>query len=176
MLPLISSSEPLPTTRPFREAIGQALRAARRLRGLTLRDVGRLSQDRFKPSALGGYERGERAIALDRFADLAELYGIPADRLLGQVLDRVAPEGRTEVVVDLNQLALLPGNEPRLAAELVDRVRSQRGEQAGEVVTLRSGDLEALALSSRLSPADLLRRLDPALHVRDSGPPGVNSS
>jgi transcriptional regulator with XRE-family HTH domain len=176
MLPFISSSQPLSTARPFRRAIGEALRAARRVRGLTLRDVGRLSQGRFKPSALGGYERGERAIAMDRFSELAELYGIPADRLLGQVLDRVAPEGRTEVVVDLNQLALLPGDEPRLAAELVDRVRSQRGEQAREVVTLRSGDLEAIALAARLTPADLLRRLDPALHIRDSGRPGDNSS
>ncbi len=155
--------------RQFRAAIGEALRSVRRERGLTLRDVARLSRGRFKASALGAYERGERAISLERFMELGGLYGTPADRLLGSVLDRAAPEERVEVVVDLNRLSLLPGEEPRIAAQLVDRVRAQRGEPAGGSLTLRSGDLQALAMASRLSPRELLRRLEPAVEVRADG-------
>jgi transcriptional regulator with XRE-family HTH domain len=153
----------LSAARRIREALGEVLRETRRHRGLTLREVAALAGSRFKPSAIGGYERGERSISLERFCDLAELYGVPADRLLSQVLARVMPEGRVEVVVDLTRLELLPGEEPRIAAELIDRVRRQRGDLASAQITLRAGDLEALALAAKLAPGDLLRRLEPAL-------------
>lgn len=128
--------------------------------------MARLSASRFKASALGGYERGERSISLERFCDLAGVYGVPPDRLLAQVLDRVAPEGRMEVVLDLRELDLLPGQEPQRAGDLVARVRADRGGEQGDEVALRAGDLEALALASGLSPADLIRQLEPALRVR----------
>jgi transcriptional regulator with XRE-family HTH domain len=167
----ISDVEPLDerrlaASRRLREATGGALRASRRQRGLTLREVAEVSGHRFKPSALGGYERGERAISLERFTELASVYGVPADRLLGEILDRVDPEGRVEVVVDLSQLELLPGEEPRRAAELVERVVSLREERMGDRVTLRAGDLEELALATRLTPGELVRRLEPAVQVR----------
>jgi transcriptional regulator with XRE-family HTH domain len=157
---------PLAASRRFREATGGALRATRRQRGLTLREVAEASGRQFKPSALGGYERGERAISLERFTELSSVYGVPADRLLGEILDRVDPEGRVEVVVDLSQLELIPGEEPRRAAELVERVVSLRGEHLGNRVTLRAGDLEELALATRLTPGELVRRLEPAVQVR----------
>jgi transcriptional regulator with XRE-family HTH domain len=170
MLRAIVASD-LDAARRLREALGEVLRDARRHRGLTLREVSLLSLTRFKPSAIGGYERGERSISLERFCDLAALYGIPADRLLADVLDRLAPDGRVEVVVDLTELELLPGEEPRLAAALVERVRRQRGGLGGDTVSLRAGDLEALALASKLPAGDLIRRLEPALQLR-----GTNGS
>ena len=42
---------------------GRALRDARLARGLTLRDVGTRSNGLFKPTAVAGYERAERAIS-----------------------------------------------------------------------------------------------------------------
>lgn len=117
----------------------------------------------FTASSLGSYERGERAISLERFFELARVYGIPADRLLGRVLDRLAPDERTEVVIDLNQLELLPGEEPRLAIDLVRRVARQRGQRLSDVISLRGGDLEAVALDSGVDPETLRRRLDPAV-------------
>jgi transcriptional regulator with XRE-family HTH domain len=165
MLAPIAGSN-LDAARRLREALGEVLRDARRRLGLTIREAAHRSEVRFRPSAIGGYERGERAISLERFCDLATLYGIPPDRLLAEVLDRLRPEGRVDVVVDLTELELLPGDEPRRAAELVDQVRRQRGGEAGNLVSLRSGDLEALALAFRLPPSDLLRRLEPALRVR----------
>lgn len=155
----------------LREALGEVLRDSRRRLGLTIREAAARSGKRFRPSAIGGYERGERAISLERFCDLAVLYGIPADRLLADALIRLRPEGRAEVMVDLNELEMLPGDEPRKAAEMVERVRHQRGGQAGDLVSLRGGDLEALALSFRLPPGDLIRRLEPAIQLRERAPP-----
>jgi len=76
-----------------------------------------------------------------------------------------------EVVVDVTELDLLPGEEPRLAAELVDRMIDLRGEPRGGSVSLRAGDLERLALASRLTAGELVRRLEPALQVRNDSHP-----
>jgi transcriptional regulator with XRE-family HTH domain len=165
MLPIIATRLDDASVR-LRNAIGGVIRAARRQRGLTLREVASLSGYRFKASALGGYERGERMISLERFCDLSALFGIPADRLLSAVLDRIAPEGRAEVVVNLGELERLQGQEPRRAAELVARVQRQRDEESTDEVALRAGDLEALALASDLTPADLIQRLEPAVRIR----------
>lgn len=167
MLPRIVVTDPH-AARRFREALGEVLREARRRRGLTLREASAASDDRFRPSAIGGYERGERSISLERFYDLAILYGIPADRLLSDVLERLTPTARAEVIVDLTELERLPGEEPRIAAQLVERVRQERGGEAGNLVTLRAGDLEELAMASRLEPGDLVRRLEPAVQLRTS--------
>jgi len=157
-------------TRSLREALGEVLRDARRRRGLTLREASAASGNRFRPSAIGGYERSERSISVERFCDLAVLYGVPADRMLAEVLERLTPTGRAEIIVDLTELELLPGEEPRLAAQLVERVKEERGGESGNLVSLRAGDLEALALASRLDPGDLVRRLEPAIRVRPSEP------
>jgi transcriptional regulator with XRE-family HTH domain len=86
---------------PISSAVGEALRDTRLRRRLTVYDVERLSNGRFKPSSLGGYERGERAISMQRFCELAEVYGVRADRLLLDALARAAAAER--VVVDLTR-------------------------------------------------------------------------
>ena len=86
------------------------LRRARKARGLTLRALQARSGGRFKPSAVGGYERGERAISVERFIELSVAYGIPADRLMGQVLDAIDPSRRPEAILDL--AALEAADEP----------------------------------------------------------------
>ena len=66
--------------------VGRALRRARTARGLTLRDVGIISGGTFTPTAVAGYERGERNISLRRFCDLAIFYGVEPVRLLAEIL------------------------------------------------------------------------------------------
>src|SRR5262244_3942647 len=62
--------------------VGDRLRAIRRQKGLSLHDVEARSNQEFKASVLGAYERGERAISVSRLIRLAELYRVPADQLL----------------------------------------------------------------------------------------------
>ena len=70
--------------------VGERLRAIRRQKGLSLHDVEARSDQEFKASVLGAYERGERAISVPRLLRLAELYRVPAD----QLLPRAAPGRR----------------------------------------------------------------------------------
>jgi transcriptional regulator with XRE-family HTH domain len=85
--------------------MGGALRRARAARGLTLREVGIRSRGRFTPTAVAGYERGERNISLVRFCELAFFYGIEPERLLAEALH----PGDGRFVVDLT-----PFEEPAL--------------------------------------------------------------
>jgi len=147
----------------FSKIVGQVLRRARRRRGLTLHDVDRESRGGFKPSTIAGYERGERMITIERFRALADIYRIPADRLLADVLDELVPERRHAIEIDLNSLPLLAERERRLVAEFVHGVRARRGAFLADVVRLRSDDVAALALASHLTPRSLLSRLRPAL-------------
>jgi transcriptional regulator with XRE-family HTH domain len=149
--------------REFSKAAGSVLRRARLSQRLTMHDVMALSAGRFKPSVLGGYERGERTLSIDRFCELAQLYGFPADRLLAEAMARLDPDGRTELVIDLNRLELLEEPDRSAVSELVQEVRAKRNDYLSEVVTLRSGDVEALALERRLQPSKLLSRLRPAM-------------
>ncbi|MGH2755647.1 MAG: helix-turn-helix domain-containing protein [Actinomycetota bacterium] len=87
----------------FPVAVGRILRRLRSERRLTLHGVQELSQGQFKASALSGYERGERSISLERFRALTELYSVPADAALGQVLALLTPEGGGSREIDLTE-------------------------------------------------------------------------
>jgi transcriptional regulator with XRE-family HTH domain len=84
--------------REYGQKVGDQLKAVRRQRRLTLRDVETASGQEFKASVLGAYERGERAISVPRLQRLASFYGVAADRLLprdggpGLAADRVLTE------------------------------------------------------------------------------------
>jgi len=84
------------------EEVGHALRRARLARGLTLRQVGERSQGAFKPTAVAGYERAERAISLERFYALCAFYGVAPTRLLAEI--EAALGDPPELTVDLTKL------------------------------------------------------------------------
>ena len=62
--------------------VGERLRAIRRQKRLSLQDVEAASNQEFKASVLGAYERGERAISVPRLQRLARFYSVPVDQLL----------------------------------------------------------------------------------------------
>jgi len=148
----------------FLRSAGEALRRARTTRGLTLREVAAASRGRFKSSVVGGYERGERSISLERFCELARFYEIPPDRLLAEALASLEPNTRSEIVLDLTKLSQVGDEDRRAVTEFVHRIRGQRSDYDADRLTLRAGDLEAIALSSHRSPGRVLSSLKPALH------------
>ena len=145
------------------EAIGEALRRARKRRGLTLHDVDRISQGRFKPSSVGSYERGTRTISAPLLVELSGLYGVAPDRLLGEALAASETETGTDVVIDLTRLPQLHGQEAQVVVEFVERVKSQRRGPPSDLITLRTGDLQFLSAAAGVQPRALLDVLGPAL-------------
>lgn len=143
------------------------MRRARRGQGLSLRAAAARSGSRFKASTLGSYERAERRISLERFSELASLYNTSPDRLMSQALDLLDPPSRRSVVIDLNRLPAVPSPERTILEDFVQRLRDRRRDLLSEVITLRSGDVQTLALISGIRTESLMSRLRPALR-RDS--------
>ena len=148
----------------FREEIqeetGRALRRARRARGWTLRDVGSRSDGQFKSTAVASYERGERAISLERFCELTRLYGMRPDRILSQILWRLS--GGPEPTIDRRRLPELPEQEAGAVADFIEEVRRLRGDADEATITIRIQDLEVLATVSGHQLRDFLEHLRPA--------------
>src|SRR5687767_15651702 len=85
--------------------VGERLRAIRRQKRLSLQDVEAASNQEFKASVLGAYERGERAISVPRLQRLARFYRVPVDQLLpGDDGPDFGPRpGDGDLLIDLTQ-------------------------------------------------------------------------
>ena len=89
----------------FGAALGSRLRAARRQKGWSLSDVEVLTDGEFKASVVGAYERGERAISVQRLVRVADIYGMSAPDLLPM---SVNPE--FSQVIDLDRISAGEGD------------------------------------------------------------------
>lgn len=66
----------------YNRRVGERLRTTRRAEKMSLQEVEGLSNQEFKASVLGAYERGERAISVPRLWRLAGFYGVEVTALL----------------------------------------------------------------------------------------------
>lgn len=81
----------------LRKQIGANLREARKRRGWSLQTAYVESGERYPAVVIGSYERGDRAVTVDRLVALAELYGVPPGSLLP---DRSTDRTLTALVFD----------------------------------------------------------------------------
>jgi transcriptional regulator with XRE-family HTH domain len=131
---------------------------------MTLRSAARASRGRFKPSSIAGYERGERAITVQRFCDLADVYATDPARLLGGILTDA--RGESTIQLDLSALGELDLPEAATVRDFADRVRAVRESAGAEIVTLRDADLEVIARASGRDRSELLELLSTARRSR----------
>jgi hypothetical protein len=135
---------------------------------MTLRDVGARSNGIFKPTAVAGYERAERGISLERFCDLARCYGMAPERLLLQILWRIA--GGPEPSIDRRKVTELPVEEADVVGAFLQKVDALRGSSDDEVIKVRIQDLEVLATESGHQLEEFLDHIEPALAATSAGP------
>src|SRR3954469_1271201 len=90
----------------YAKALGARLRAIRTQQGLSLHGVEEKSRGRWKAVVVGSYERGDRAVTVQRLSELADFYGVPVSELLpeGSALAS-ATEPAPRLVIDLEQLS-----------------------------------------------------------------------
>lgn len=156
-------------TTTYARRVGERLRNVRKQQRVSLQAVEASSNQEFKASVLGAYERGERAISVPRLQRLAQYYNVPVDQLLpkgsGPEPDW-APRGRTEngveaddgkVIIDLTRLDQTPVPERDLLSRYLAMIQVQRQDFNGRMLTIREDDLRAIACLFDTRP-DLLRR------------------
>ena len=143
----------------YAHALGARLRAIRAQQGLSLHGVEEKSEGRWKAVVVGSYERVDRAVTVQRLAELADFYGVPVAELLpdARTARRGAPSPK--LVIDLQRLAELPTHQAGPLARYAAAIQSQRGDYNGKVLTIRSEDLRSLAVIYDMSPEDLADQL-----------------
>ncbi len=147
--------------------VGERLRAIRRQKRLSLQDVESQSDQEFKASVLGAYERGERAISVPRLERLALFYSVPIDQLLPRTTNvGVVPgvvdlteTGRAGVTLDLTQVDGVAGPEGEMLGRYLAMIQVQRQDFNGRVLTVRRDDLRAVACILGVDFDDAVDRL-----------------
>src|SRR3954454_24858377 len=88
----------------YAKALGARLRAIRTQQGLSLHGVEEKSRGRWKAVVVGSYERGDRAVTVQKLSELAEFYGVPVSELLPEGSPSAASELGPRLVIDLEKL------------------------------------------------------------------------
>ena len=144
----------------YQHRLGERLRAIRVQQGLTLQDVEDRSRGRWRAVVVGSYDRGDRAVTVARLSELAKFYGVPVHELLPPRPGRREEAAPPRVALDLGSLS-----EDAVNPELVPlshfarTIQHQRGDFHGRVLTLRGGDVRALAVVLGTTPDDLIEQL-----------------
>ncbi len=126
-----------------------------------MHDVESRSGGDLKRTTVAAYERGERAVSVERFFRLCRQYDIAPERLIAEISR--ASAGRASVVVDQDRIDRLGSVEALLVSDFVHSVREMRGDPHGGVITLRVGDLQVLASASGEPTDELLAKIGIAL-------------
>ena len=123
------------------------IRQLRREKGFTLLECEIRSGGRIRAVVLGAYERGDRSMSLKKVIEIAELFDVPLAHLIATDLH---PEKSRIVgirhIYDLRALrTLAPSEQKILLSRYLSRIAEQRGDWAGEVISIRQTDVEAIA-------------------------------
>ena len=142
----------------FARVLGARLRSVRTQQGLSLQAVQDRSEGRFKAVVVGSWERGDRAVTVERLAELARFYGVALAALLpdGGGVPGAVPD--TAYGLDLRALARLQGEPTQALERYAATLRTQRGEDSPEL-PLTEEDLRALASIHQVDTARMLEML-----------------
>ena len=143
----------------YSRALGARLRAIRNQQGLSLQGVEDKSHGRWKAVVVGSYERGDRAVTVQKLAELADFYGVPVSELLPDSSPSGAAEPPPRLIIDLEKLQVVPAERAGPLARYAATIQSQRGDYNGRVLSIRQDDLRTLAVIYDQSPSVLTEQL-----------------
>lgn len=146
-------------TNEYARALGAKLRHVRNQQGLSLQGVEAKSKGVWKAVVVGSYERGDRAVTVQRLAELADFYGVPLSELLPEPPSAALVEPPPRLVIDLERLGQVPPDKAGPLARYAAAIQAQRGDYNGRVLSIRQDDLRTLAVIYDESPGLLAEQL-----------------
>lgn len=148
----------------YATVVGVRLRAVRKQKRLSLHAVAAASDQEFKASVLGAYERGERAISVPRLQRLARLYDVSVEQLLPENLgpERSAAESARlgRVRIDLNTLKDVEAPEAAALQRFLATIQVERQDFNGRVLTIRQDDLRVIGATFGRGADEMVAKLD----------------
>ena len=145
-------------TQPTPESVATRLRTIRKSRGWTLHDIETKTAGSIKAVVMGSYERGTRAISLARALELANLFAIPISDLLCEPNTRSSENLGFRCFDQRRITKLLSESEDQRLGKLnkfLVAIVQRRGDWNGEILSLRSTDLDTLTLILEMSQSQL---------------------
>ena len=130
----------------YARALGGRLRAIRQQQGLSLHGVEEKSQGRWKAVVIGSYERGDRAITVQKLAELALFFGVPMSELLPDGTPNAAVDAPPKLILALERLGAVPAEKAGPLARYAAAIQAQRGDYNGRVLSIRQEDLRTLGV------------------------------
>ena len=135
----------------YARMVGERLRAIRQQKNLSLSDIEQSTQQEFKASVMGAYERGERMISVPRLERLARFYGVTVDQLLPrdpQREDAAQPGAAVpkKLRIDVAKLSTRDRDQFKMLERLLRMIQVQRQDFNGKVITVRANDTRAIAV------------------------------
>jgi len=155
----------------YSRQVGERLRVIRKQKRLSLQEVEAQSDQEFKASVLGAYERGERALSVPRLDRLAMFYAVPIEQLLPREVSGSEASAALEapsnkkLAIDVVKLVQLKGAPFEMLSRYLRLIQVQRQDFNGRVITVRGDDVRAIAsmldvpvdqVGARLAALDLL--------------------
>jgi transcriptional regulator with XRE-family HTH domain len=155
----------------YSRQVGERLRVIRKQKRLSLQEVEAQSDQEFKASVLGAYERGERALSVPRLDRLAQFYAVPVEQLLprevtgSEATAAMASLSNKKLAIDVAKLVQLSGSPFEMLARYLRLIQVQRQDFNGRVITVRGDDTRSIAamldvpvdqVADRLAALDLV--------------------
>src|SRR6202011_5211798 len=106
---LAGNREKMPSE--YAKTLGARLRAIRTQQGLSLHGVEEKSRGRWKAVVVGSYERGDRAVTVQKLAELADFYGVPVSELLPGGAAATPIASAPKLIIALARMDELPKEE-----------------------------------------------------------------
>ena len=148
------------------EAVSAKLRAIRNAQGYSLSEVEMRSHGRIKAVVLGSYERGSRSMSISRAIEIANFYGVPPFSLFLDKSEEIASHSR-RIILDLRAIKeriLEISDSQEIQIHLLARFTSSllhaRQDWNGEVISIRSVDLDNIGLMVDMDKSGLLKWLE----------------
>jgi len=146
-------------TSDYARALGTRLRSIRQQQGLSLHGVEEKSRGRWKAVVVGSYERGDRAVTVQRLAELADFYSVPVSELLPDGAPTATVEAPPRLVLDLERLGMVPAEKAGPLARYAAAIQAQRGDYNGRILSIRQDDLRTLGVIYDEPPSQLAEQL-----------------
>jgi transcriptional regulator with XRE-family HTH domain len=147
----------------YAKALGARLRAIRLQQHLSLHGVERKSGGKWKAVVVGSYERGDRAVSVQRLAELADFYGVPVSDLLppddSPMSSGSGATPLSRIILNLERVSALADPQAEILRRFVGSIQRQRGDLGNRNLPVRHEDLRTLALMYDTTIEALTERL-----------------
>ncbi len=149
----------------YAKVLGSRLRAIRMQQHLSLHGVERKSGGKWKAVVVGSYERGDRAVSVQRLSELADFYGVPVSDLLPPEDASISAGGSanatplSRIVLNLDRVSALQDANGEILRRFTASIVRQRGNLGLRTLPVRHEDLRTLALMYDTTVEALTERL-----------------